>query len=53
MLIGVVMIWAQIKNRGELIKALDEYNLGEKVVLKIQRGSDNLEVPFVLEETKG
>ncbi|KAH6791149.1 Trypsin family protein with PDZ domain-containing protein [Perilla frutescens var. frutescens] len=42
-----------IKNRGELYKALDEYNVGDKVVLKIQRGSDNLEVPLVLEETKG
>ncbi|KAH6792030.1 Trypsin family protein with PDZ domain-containing protein [Perilla frutescens var. hirtella] len=42
-----------IKNRGELYKALDEYNVGDKVVLKIQRGSDDLEVPLVLEETKG
>lgn len=46
------MIWVQIKNRGELYKTLDEYNIGEKVVFRIQRGSDNLEVPFVLEETK-
>ena len=46
------MIWVQIKNRGELYKTLDEYNIGEKVVFKIQRGNDNLEVPFVLEETK-
>lgn len=43
----------QIKNRGELYRTLDEYNVGDKVVLKIQRGSDNLDVPIVLEETKG
>lgn len=49
----VQMIWLQIKNRGELFKTLDEYSVGEKVVLKIQRGSDSLEVPFVLEEAKG
>lgn len=42
-----------IKNRGELYRTLDEYNVGDKVVLKIQRGSDNLDVPIVLEETKG
>ncbi|KAL1538690.1 Protease Do-like 8, chloroplastic, variant 3 [Salvia divinorum] len=42
-----------IKNRGELYKTLDEYNIGEKVVLRIQRGNDNLEVPLILEETKG
>ncbi|XP_042021609.1 protease Do-like 8, chloroplastic isoform X1 [Salvia splendens] len=41
-----------IKNRGELYKTLDEYNIGEKVVFRIQRGNDYLEVPFVLEETK-
>ncbi|KAL4332408.1 hypothetical protein GQ457_07G002720 [Hibiscus cannabinus] len=39
-----------VKNKGELTKALDEYNVGDKVILKIQRGSENMEVPVVLEE---
>ncbi|KAL0450558.1 UNVERIFIED_CONTAM: Protease Do-like 8, chloroplastic [Sesamum latifolium] len=41
------------RNRAELYKIFDEYNVGDKVVLKIQRGNANLEVPIVLEEKKG
>ncbi|KAF3444787.1 hypothetical protein FNV43_RR14480 [Rhamnella rubrinervis] len=40
-----------VKNKAELYKTLDEYNLGDKVILKIQRGSENLELPITLEET--
>lgn len=39
-----------VRSRSELNKTLDEYNIGEKVILKIQRGVENLEVPIVLEE---
>ncbi|KAL2523099.1 Protease Do-like 8 [Forsythia ovata] len=39
-----------VRSRAELNKTLDEYNIGEKVILKIQRGSENLELPIVLEE---
>ncbi|XP_020243312.1 protease Do-like 8, chloroplastic [Asparagus officinalis] len=40
-----------IKNKAELFKILDDYNIGDKVILKIQRGSEILELPLVLEET--
>ncbi|CAJ1946969.1 unnamed protein product [Sphenostylis stenocarpa] len=39
-----------VKNKAELLKTLDEYNVGDKVVLMIQRGSEKLELPVVLEE---
>ncbi|KAG8384704.1 hypothetical protein BUALT_Bualt04G0145800 [Buddleja alternifolia] len=37
-----------VRNRAELFKALDEYNVGDKVLLKIQRGNENLELPIML-----
>lgn len=40
----------QVKSKAELLKALDEYNVGDKVVLMVQRGSEKLELPVVLEE---
>lgn len=40
----------QVKNKAELLKALDDYNVGDKVTLLIQRGSEKLEVPVELEE---
>ncbi|XAR51745.1 Peptidase Do [Bertholletia excelsa] len=40
-----------VRNKAELYKALDDYNVGDKVILKIQRGNDNIELPVVLEET--
>ncbi|GLT36170.1 hypothetical protein SLA2020_105650 [Shorea laevis] len=39
-----------VKNKAELYKALDDYNVGEKVVLKIQRSGEDLELPIILEE---
>ncbi|XP_015879414.3 protease Do-like 8, chloroplastic [Ziziphus jujuba] len=39
-----------VKNKAELYKTLDDYNVGDKVVLKIQRGSESLELPISLEE---
>ncbi|XP_014506363.1 protease Do-like 8, chloroplastic isoform X1 [Vigna radiata var. radiata] len=39
-----------VKSKAELLKALDEYNVGDKVVLMVQRGSEKLELPVVLEE---
>jgi len=41
----------QIKNKAELFKVLDDYNICNKVLLQTQRGSDVLELPLVLEET--
>ncbi|KAK1432860.1 hypothetical protein QVD17_09762 [Tagetes erecta] len=40
-----------VKNKAEFLKALDEYNVGDKVLLKIQRGNETLEMPIALEET--
>lgn len=40
-----------VRNKGELLKILDDYNIGDKVLLKIQRGIRILEVPLDLEET--
>ncbi|KAK9943028.1 hypothetical protein M0R45_008653 [Rubus argutus] len=39
-----------IKNQAELNRILNEYSVGDKVILYIQRSSENLEVPIVLEE---
>ncbi|KAF2299204.1 hypothetical protein GH714_030957 [Hevea brasiliensis] len=39
-----------VKSKAELYKVLDDYNVGDTVVLKIQRGGDNLELPITLEE---
>ncbi|TYI63437.1 hypothetical protein E1A91_D09G017700v1 [Gossypium mustelinum] len=39
-----------VKNKAELNKALDEYNVGDKVMFKIRRGSENMELPVILEE---
>ncbi|KAL8044060.1 hypothetical protein ABFS82_08G022700 [Erythranthe guttata] len=39
-----------VKNRAELYKTLDEYSIGDKVVLNIMRGNQILELPIVLEE---
>ncbi|KAM6573609.1 hypothetical protein CsatA_017689 [Cannabis sativa] len=39
-----------VKNKAELYKALDDYNVGDQVILKIQRASDSLELPITLEE---
>ncbi|XP_052195674.1 protease Do-like 8, chloroplastic [Diospyros lotus] len=39
-----------VRSKAELYKALDDYTVGEKVVLKIQRGGESLELPVTLEE---
>ncbi|XP_061346162.1 protease Do-like 8, chloroplastic [Gastrolobium bilobum] len=41
-----------VKSKAELLKALDEYNVGDKVMLLIQRGSEKLDLPVVLEEQR-
>ena len=41
----------QIKNSQELAKALDGYQVGDKVFLKVQRDDSIQEVPFTLEES--
>ena len=40
----------QVKSKADLYKAFDDYNVGDQVILKIQRGSENLELPITLEE---
>ncbi|KAK8935018.1 hypothetical protein KSP39_PZI015132 [Platanthera zijinensis] len=40
-----------VRNKEELIKILDDYEVGDKVLLKIQRGDQNMELPIILEET--
>ncbi|XP_031254204.1 protease Do-like 8, chloroplastic [Pistacia vera] len=39
-----------VKSKAELDNTLDEYSVGDKVILKIQRGNENLELPIILEE---
>nr|XP_043615303.1 protease Do-like 8, chloroplastic isoform X1 [Erigeron canadensis] len=40
-----------VRNKAEFLKALDDYNVGDKVILKIQRGDQTLEMAIALEET--
>ncbi|KAL8162636.1 hypothetical protein V2J09_014125 [Rumex salicifolius] len=40
-----------VKSKAELNKVLDDYSVGDKVTLKVQRGSETLDVPVNLEET--
>uniref|UniRef100_M1A9K6 Protease degQ n=1 Tax=Solanum tuberosum TaxID=4113 RepID=M1A9K6_SOLTU len=39
-----------VRSKAELYKALDNYNIGDEVRLKIRRGNDNLELSIALEE---
>ncbi|KAK3413376.1 hypothetical protein EUGRSUZ_I01939 [Eucalyptus grandis] len=39
-----------VKSKAELEKVLDDYTVGDKVTLKIQRASEYLELPIPLEE---
>uniref|UniRef100_A0A9I9DRC5 PDZ domain-containing protein n=1 Tax=Cucumis melo TaxID=3656 RepID=A0A9I9DRC5_CUCME len=41
-----------VKNKAELYKLLDEYNAGDKIILKIKRGGQTLELPLILEESQ-
>jgi hypothetical protein len=40
----------QVKSKADLYRVWDDYNVGDKVVLKILRGNENVELPIVLEE---
>ena len=42
--------YVQVKNKAELYKALDDYNVGDQVILKVQRGNESVELPVTLEE---
>ncbi|XP_073142434.1 protease Do-like 8, chloroplastic [Henckelia pumila] len=39
-----------VRNRADLYRAFDEYNIGDKVILKIKRSNQDVEVPIILEE---
>ncbi|OIW12447.1 hypothetical protein TanjilG_04196 [Lupinus angustifolius] len=39
-----------VNSKAELLKTLDDYNVGDKVIFQIQRGSEKLEVNVELEE---
>nr|GMC97267.1 protease Do-like 8, chloroplastic [Ipomoea batatas] len=39
-----------VRNKADLYKVLDDYNVGDKVQLKIRRGNENVELSVVLEE---
>ncbi|XP_072990305.1 protease Do-like 8, chloroplastic [Typha latifolia] len=38
------------RSKSDLLKVLDDYNVGDKVMLKIQRGAQSLDLPLILEE---
>ncbi|GMH26968.1 hypothetical protein Nepgr_028811 [Nepenthes gracilis] len=38
-----------VRSKAELYKVLDDYNVGDRVILKIHRGSEILELPINLE----
>ncbi|XP_074286564.1 protease Do-like 8, chloroplastic isoform X1 [Silene latifolia] len=40
-----------VKSKAELVKVLDEYSVGDEVILKIIRGSGSFNIPITLEET--
>ncbi|XP_009376263.1 protease Do-like 8, chloroplastic [Pyrus x bretschneideri] len=39
-----------VKSKAEFNRVFDEYNVGDQVILKIQRSSEKLEIPITLEE---
>ncbi|CAL1392454.1 unnamed protein product [Linum trigynum] len=39
-----------VKSKTELDRVLDDYNVGDEVLLKIQRSGENLELPVTLEQ---
>ncbi|CAI9109685.1 OLC1v1009550C1 [Oldenlandia corymbosa var. corymbosa] len=39
-----------VKNKSELSKVFEDYNIGDEVVLQIRRGSETLELPLKLEQ---
>ncbi|GJN27385.1 hypothetical protein PR202_gb15405 [Eleusine coracana subsp. coracana] len=40
----------QIKGKSDLLRVLDDYNVGDQVTLTVQRGAETLEVALPLEE---
>ncbi|XP_021721388.1 protease Do-like 8, chloroplastic [Chenopodium quinoa] len=40
-----------VRSKADLVRVLDDYNIGDEVILKIVRDSETLEVPLKLEET--
>lgn len=42
----------KVKTKSDLLKILDDYNVGDQIRLKLQRGSDILELPVTLEEER-
>ncbi|KVH92680.1 PDZ domain-containing protein [Cynara cardunculus var. scolymus] len=40
-----------VRNKAEFLKTLDDYSVGDKVQLKLQRGNETLEMLIALEET--
>lgn len=40
-----------VRNKADLTRILDDYSIGDEVILKIMRDSESLEVPLKLEET--
>lgn len=41
----------QVRSKADLVRVLDDYNVGDEVILKVIRDSESLEVPLKLEET--
>ena len=41
----------QVRNKADLVRILDDYSVGDEVILKILRDGESLEVPLKLEET--
>nr|XP_016508142.1 PREDICTED: protease Do-like 8, chloroplastic [Nicotiana tabacum] len=39
-----------VRSKADLYKALDNYNIGDEVRLKIRRGNENMELSIALEE---
>lgn len=42
----------KVKTKSDLLKILDDYSVGDQIRLKLQRGSDILELPVTLEEER-
>ncbi|CAO2816291.1 unnamed protein product [Amaranthus hypochondriacus] len=40
-----------VRNKADLVRILDDYTVGDEVILKILRDGESLEVPLKLEET--
>ncbi|KMS99225.1 hypothetical protein BVRB_2g046640 [Beta vulgaris subsp. vulgaris] len=40
-----------VRSKADLMRVLDDYSVGDEVILKIMRDSESLEVPLILEET--